>query len=324
MNISVLPEKPTIFIGQEFCVEVSLSGNKQKIMWCGAQISGIAISKNQISQSLFLKDLPGSYAPDSSKNVFNFVMSGSRMIATEFYTPSTFLLKLIIDKTPPSYKGNSIDIDYELCIFAQISGKQLISKKVPITILTQKDAYFSLIQTQTLSSFEMKAIKKETKDNNFSLISPFNQTIPKQNKVTAILENEEGLNISIETETISTIGSSLYCKFDLSHSKVKDLIAFVNLASKEVMKDSNKTEINNIISTQKCNLNNCIMKLFQIFIPYDIGTSFDTEIFSIHYEIQISIEKSNKNDDDKKLSWETPIEIFPPLISISTPRTLAD
>ena len=322
MEISVLPQKPAIFIGQEFCVEISFSGNKQKIMWCGAQISGIAISKDQISQPLFLRDLPGSYAPDATKTVFNFVMSGSRMIATDFYSPSTFLLNLLIDKTPPSYRGKSIDIDYELCIFAQISGKNMISKKIPITILTPKDSVFSLIQTQTLSSFEMKAIKNETKDNNFSTISPFNQVIPKQNRATAILENENGLNISIETDTISTVGSFLYCIIDLTNSKERDLIAFVDLISKEIMKDSSKSEINNIIVSQKCNLNNTLMKQFQIFIPYDIGTSFDTEIFSVHYEIQISIEKSNKGDNDKKLSWEAPIDIYPPPISISTPRTI--
>ena len=320
----MIPEKPSIYLGQEFSIEVSITGSKQRIMWLGAQISGFAISKTDLSQSLFRKELPGSYLLSTNNTVFNFVMSGSRMIATDFQAPSTFLINLFIDNVLPSYSGKSIDIEYELCIFAQTSGKPVISKKVPITILSARDKTFNLIQTQTQSVFKLETIKKETKDNCYATISSFIQTNIKQNKAKTILEDENGLNIDIEVETVTKAGSELTGKIDMKNSKIKNLTASIKLISKEFIKCENELSDINVISSQEIPLNYFIMKRFKVFIPYNIGTSFETELFTISYEIQFSFHDNENQQNEKEMIWSATIVIDPPDVSISPSRILAD
>ena len=314
-NISISPENPHIFIGQTFTIGVSISNCKQRIMWSGAQISGILTAKTKLSQQKLTECVHEAVSTTNESSIFNFAMSGSRMISTDFICPKTFIISITVNGVPPTYKGDSISIDYELCIFAQVSGKPVFSKKVPITIICPHENKYAIQKTQSVANFTIESIESLHREADYSLLCPFPQQIPSQKKVNTVLQNDEGLNAFIEVETIAKVGSFLYGKINLSKSMIKLSNAVIKLNAIETFSNNEKEKSN--IYTANIPLYNTIMKNFSLLVPNTATAVFSTDLFSINYEFEIVLSDQSLNE---KWIWSAPIDMFQPYLSITTPK----
>lgn len=311
MKITITPDNPMIFLGQKFTLQVNINDCATKILWISAQIAGKVKSLKNSTESIIQELVHDSLGIVQSTPFFGHVMSGSRLIANNFHAPKTFCAELTADEIPPSYEGEGISITYELRFAVQLVGKPVDAISIPIRLVGNYNSSTILAKSQQMGKFEINAVESNSLPAPFSLASPFNfnaNNIINEYKIT---------NGSLKYAVIK-MGNFFHSGTEVTGViKVIENIKEVEVRIKrdEFYKSIGLNEIS-VISSSTINLENIIMKRFNIPLTFQTVSNFSTEIINVKYIASFKFKLENDVFD-----WEVPIHIYPPLLSLSTQRT---
>lgn len=316
MKISIVPDNPMMYLGQRFAVQINISNCDSQILWVSAQIAGKVRSLKPSTESALKSIVHDALGAPQNAPYFGHVMSGSRLIATKFTPPKSFCAYLTADNIPPSYEGEGVSIAYELRFAAQITGRPVYSVSVPIRFIAPSQSHFDLGKAQSLGVFDIEAVIGESMPAPFALACPFKEQPNTNIEIARLNTSEHNIAAIAMTKEFNT-GTEVTGVIDMKESTKRYDNVVVSLVRKEQYGDTGISEVSTIGCAKMC-LRNTLMKRFYLPLPFQTPAEFATDMFVLSYSVEFRF--GNENDADT-LVWSTPIHVFPPKVSLSTPRT---
>ena len=314
MRINLVPDNLIIFLGQKFTVQINITDCDFKIMWVSAQIAGKIKSLKQSTNTILKTLFQESYIPNQNSPVIQHVVSGSRLISAQFQPPKSFCVFITADNIPPSYEGEGINVSYELRFSAQILGQPVNSISIPIHFVSPHLTHYNFDNIQSNSKFDINALESVSVPAPFALSNPFQESAKRP------IENYQIRNDGNEIAVISMspdvfAGTEVDGLIDLRQSNTQVDLVIISITRNEIY-EANGINESNIIETKQFDMKNAIAKRFNIPISFNAVAEFSTDIFIVSYSIDFRFQMANEF-----VQWSTPLHIFPPQISLSTPRS---
>ena len=314
MRITLVPDNLIIFLGQKFTVQINVTDCDFQIMWISAQIAGkikpLKPSTNTILKPLFQE----SFNSNQTSPAFSHVVSGSRLISAQFQPPKSFCVFITADNIPPSYEGEGINVSYELRFSAQILGQPVNSISIPIRFISPHFSHYHLENAQNISKFEINALESLSVAAPFALSSPF-QEQPKRPIENYQIKNDGNLIAVISMSPDVSAGTDTNGLIDLRQSNSQVDLVVISITRNEIYEVNGINE-SSIIENISIDMKNNIAKRFNIPISFNTVAEFGTDVFNVSYSIDFRFQIGNEF-----IQWSTPLHIFPPQISLSTPRS---
>lgn len=316
MRVSILPECPSIFLGQEFMVQISIAEAPTNIKWISAQITGkVQTSKPSVEPALLSLVHRALGAPQQAP-FFGHIMSGSRLIDSDIKTPKTYCLSIKAEGIPPSYEGEAVSISYELRIVSQIGGQISPPTIIPIRFIAAYKTNCVLQNTQATAQFSFNSIEASSIPSPIALLSPF----PKVNdKTTELFSIKQGNSL------VASLKLTLSAKSGGDFSGIVDMkdassgVTSVDVKIIRVEKFSNDVVEQSTIVNEKLGLEKIIMRRFSLPIPFNTPADFTTDLFDLSYIVEFLF-----NSPNGVWKWSSPLQILPPIISLSMPRQVIE
>lgn len=314
MRITLVPDNIIIFLGQKFTVQINVTDCDFQVMWISAQIAGkikpLKQSSNTILKTLFQE----SFISNQSSPTYTHVVSGSRLISAQFQPPKSFCVFITANNIPPSYEGEGINISYELRFSAQILGQPVNSISIPICFLSPHFSHYNLESIQTNSKIEISASESISVPAPFALSSPFQEQ--QQRPIENYQVKKDGNLIAVISMSPDvSAGSEANGLIDLRQSNLQIDLVVISITRNEIY-EANGINESAIIVNLSFDMKNTIAKRFNIPISFNAVAEFGTDIFNVSYSIDFRFQLGNEF-----VQWSTPLHIFPPKISLSTPRS---
>ena len=315
MRILVAPENLMVFVGQNFTLQITITDCDEKIMWVSGQISGKIQSLKQSTIPLLQNSSNNSLnqvQPNSS--TFNLVVSGSRLISSQFTPPKTFCVSICADDIPPSFEGEAIKIFYELRFSIQIAGQPVNSISIPIKFITKYGSHFDLNSVQSKSKFQIEAFESTSIPAPFSLESPFKQTSFKPSEDITVVK--EGKTIAIIQMTNEfCIGTEITGLIDLRNIQSNLDLVILSICRNEIYQNNDINE-SAIIETLTLDMKNNIARRFRIPLTFNYVSDFSSNLFTVNYSLNFRFQNGNEFTQ-----YSLPLHIYPPNLCLTTPRS---
>ncbi|EAY17724.1 hypothetical protein TVAG_170380 [Trichomonas vaginalis G3] len=312
MRVSILPECPSIFLGQEFMVQISIAEAPTQIKWISAQITGKVQTLKPSVEPALLSLVHRALGAPQQAPFFGHVMSGSRLIDSDIKTPKTYCLSIKADGIPPSYDGEAVSISYELRIVSQI-GQQISQPTIiPIKFISPYKSNCILQNTQNTATFTLTSIESASIPSPIALLSPFP---PVQEKSLDIFSIKQGDSIvaSLKLKLSARSGGDFSGIIDMKESTSG--VTSVNIRIIRVEKFSNDVTDQTIIVNENLPLDKIIMRRFSLPMPFNTPAEFVTDLFECSYSAEF-----NFIGPAGAWKWVAPLQVLPPLLSLSMPR----
>lgn len=316
MKVLLTPDNPIIFIGQTFTLQVKITECENILMWASAQIAGKIKPLKPSTDSLLKQIVHDALGAHENAPFFGHVMSGSRLIATQFQPPKTFLITIKAEGIPPSYIGDAVSISYELRIATQVPGTPLSYISIPITFVGPSNSYTILEKCQNDARFEVNPIQSISVPAPFSLCSMY--SLPKDifRLQEFPIELDNNLLATISIPLTSQVGEkfsgliNINLKSDIIPKRVT-----ISLLRREDFPNISQT-FSKVIISDVIDLQFVVSRRFSVQIPFASSTDFATNFFQVsHYLIM------DFSCDQKTKQWSHPYHLLPPKLTLSTPRS---
>ena len=314
MRVTIQPECPSIYLGQDFQIQISITESPSEMKWISAQISGKVRSLKKETEEPLLKLIEQSLGAPQQAPFFGHVMSGSRMVDSDIKSPKTYCLSVKADNIPPSYEGEGVSIAYELRIVSQI-GRQISQPTIiPIRFISPYKSKYIIEKTQDMATFDIKSVEGQSVPSPIALVSPF---APVEEKTIESFSIKQGDSVvaSLKLKLMAYAGNEFTGVIDMKNANAG--VQSVDISVIRIEHFSNDVvEKMNIVS-KNINLLNIIMKRFEIPIPFTTPADFSTDLFEINYKAAFQF-----NSPQGSWQWEAPLQILPPQLSLSMPRQI--
>lgn len=314
MRITLVPDNLIIFLGQKFTVQINITDCDFQVMCISAQIAGKIKTLKPSTGAILKTFFQESFTSNSNSPVFSHVVSGSRLISSQFKPPKSFCVFITADNIPPSYDGEGLNISYELRFSAQILGQPVNSISIPIRFLSPHFSHYNIENIQINSKFEISASESVSVPAPFALSSPF-QLQPMRPAENYQVKNEGNLIAIISMSPDVFAGSEATGLIDLRQSNLQIDVVIISITRNEIY-EANGINESAILKTFSFDMKNTIAKRFNLPISFNNAAEFGTNIFNVSYSIDFRFQIGNEF-----IQWSTPLHIFPPQISLSTPRS---
>ncbi|OHT15446.1 hypothetical protein TRFO_14041 [Tritrichomonas foetus] len=315
MRITLVPDNPIIFLGQKFTIQINITDCDTQVMWVSAQIAGKVKSLKQSTLPILSNLVYDGLGVPQNSPFFGHVTSGSRLISTKFDPPKSFCAFIVADGIPPSYEGEGISISYELRFAAQILGQPVNSISIPIRFIAPHFSHTNLERTQSSSTFTIDACESLSVAAPFALSSPFHD-VPKRPIEIFPIKNNGQIIANIKMSPDVAAGSSVNGIIDLSQLKNSQLDMVIISITRNEIYEANGTNESAILETATIDMKNTLARRFNLPISFHTVAEFGTNVFNVSYSIDFRFQVGNEY-----VQFSTPLHIFPPALSLSTPRS---
>ena len=314
LKISLIPDNPMMFLGKPFAIQINITNYDSQVLWVSAQIAGKVRSLKPTTEASLKGLVHDALGAPQNAPFFGHVMSGSRLVAAKFTRPKTFCAFITAEGIPPSYEGEGVSISYELRFAAQLPGKPVHSISVPIRFISPHKSHFVLEKTQATATFDIEAIEGETFPG-LALACPFVEQ-PNNKEETFPIETGTGELVSrVTLAREARAGSEVSCVIDFKESHWPSVTVHAQLQRIEIYESSGINEVT-CIGEAKMATKSIILRRFSIPLPFTTPADFTTDMFSVSYKLHVRF----TNGTGDSVEWSTPIAVFPPQVSLSTPR----
>ena len=314
MRVSIQPEFPSIYLGQEFQLQITITEAPTEIKWISAQIAGKVRALKKETEEPLLKLVAQSLGAPQQAPFFGHVMSGSRMIDSDIKSPKTYVISVKADGIPPSYEGEGVSITYELRIVSQ-SGRQISPPTIiPIRFISPYKSKYIIEKTQDTASFDITSVRAESVPSSIALISPFPKVDEKMIE-SFFIKQGDSLVAALRLKLMAYAGSEFSGIIDMNGASSG--VETVDICIIRVEHFNNDVNIETNITTKNIPLQNIIMKRFEIHIPFTSPSDFSTDLFDVFYKVSFQF-----NSKIGSWKWEQPLQVLPPQLSLSMPRQI--
>ena len=312
IKISLIPDNPMIFLGKQFAIQINITNYPSQVLWVSAQIAGKVRSLKPATETSLKALVHDALGAPQNAPFFGHVMSGSRLIAAKFTPPKTFCAFITADGIPPSYEGEGVSISYELRFAAQLPGQPVFSVSVPIRFVSPNKAHFVLEKTQATATFEIDAKEGDTFPG-LALACPFPEE-PSGEVEASNVELETGDKVAcVSLAHEFRAGSEVAGVIEFWNSDVRSVS--IELQRVEMYEGSGANEVA-VIGSKQVSAENMIMRRFSVPLPFNTPADFSTDMFSVSYKLKLVFFIG----EGENVEWSAPIRVFPPKVSLSTPR----
>lgn len=313
LKISITPENPMIFLNREFSLQVAIEECQEEIQWLSAQIIGTISSLKSSTAEIIQMLANDTLGLNQNSSSFDHVSSGSRFISTKVRTPKTYVIFITANNVPPSYNGEGITISYKLRLTSQIINQPIHIFEIPLCFIAPYRQYTSLLTVQNNFSIDLQA-----KESN-SIYAPFAQTSPfieEPDMISEefIIKNAGVAKAKLEMKVEYNIGTEIMGNIEFLSNCAASNVK-VQVIRNEIYEASGLNE-KVILGTQLLDLRKTLMKRFSIPITFDCTANFATNFFNVNFLCEFLF-----SDEESTWTWTTPIRLFPPVLSLSTPRS---
>ena len=94
MKIAIVPERPVIFLGQKFTLQINVTDCDPSIGWISAQITGKTRTLNEQTNRLLHGIVEESLGGPQNAPYFGHVMSGSHLLTKNFTGNKSFNISI--------------------------------------------------------------------------------------------------------------------------------------------------------------------------------------------------------------------------------------
>jgi hypothetical protein len=303
MNALVLPDRPMIYLGQPFTLQLTLLDEDEPGQWVSAQIVGKTRTLRPAMHRL-LQPFAGD-AP-----VFAHVQSGCHRIASHVSGRRSFSLTVMADRIPPSYDGSGVSITYELIVACRTG----CSVAFPLLFVAPHSRRFSLAAAQRDAVFEIETSEAELLPGRLSARCPVRAPADPRD---VVVQRAGGLVAMMRMPSAASVGHPIFgvISLDKTDSGVTEVKA--SLFRRETFGAGEVTERMGLCS-RKLELNGAIARRFSIPVPFTTVADFETEIVKITHCVEFTFYGRGG-----AWKWTSAVSMFPPDISLTKPRVLA-
>ena len=314
MRASIQPACPSIYLGQEFVMQITIAEAPTEMKWISAQIAGKVRATKKETESALLKLVAQSLGGPQQAPFFGHVMSGSRMIDSDIKTPKTYCLTVKADGIPPSYEGEGVSISYELRIVSQI-GQQISQPTViPIRFISPYKSHCVLEKTQDTATFDIKSVEAQTIPSPIALVSPFPAEEERPIEFFSI-KQEDSVVASLRVKLSAYAGNEFSGVIDMKNANSGVESVTIKVLRTETFPDG--VEETASVASTEIKLKGIIMRRFSLHIPFSSPAEFSTDLFECKYSALFQFMSK-----DSSWKWSAPLQVLPPQLSLSMPRQI--
>ena len=300
MKISLVPDRPTIFLGQKFNVQININ-SETNVKWISAQITGKTITLNNQTSQLLHNIVKQSLGGPQNAPYFGHVMSGSRLIANDFSGSKTLCLSILADDIPPSYDGEGVCIKYELMIAFQTSTQIDKSHVFPIRFIAPFKSKTLLEKCQANAKFEIENFEAKMMSSIFYLSSMFVNNPSIFEKTEFIIKQQDLTICKIITPLAASSGKDVTFLIDFSDSNIEVQDVTISLIKIEVYSNENANQSKCIIE-KKIKLKDVILRSVSLPILQSLTAEFETDLITLKYSL-VFVFKHAKGSSKTTLSF---------------------
>ena len=316
MKIVLTPDNPIILIGQPFTLQVTMTDCPSTLMWASAQIAGKIKSLKTETETILKQIVHDALGADENAPFFGHVMSGSRLIASNFSTPKTFLLTINTNGIPPTYNGVSISISYELRVATQIAGTPLSYISVPLRFVGHPKSYVILEKCQDEAFFDIKSFLANSVPAPFALVSTYKYPEDSFKIIDHQIEFQDQKVVTLTMALEVQVGQLLTGLFTINkNSSITPKKVSISLIRKEIFSKTGEI-FDSIVISNNVDLQYIVSRRFSIQIPFSASPDFSTNIFAVSHELVL-----NFSWNQGTFQWSAPFKVFPPELTLSTSRS---
>jgi hypothetical protein len=314
MRASIQPSCPSIYLGQEFVMQITIAEVPSEMRWISAQIAGKVRATQKETESALLKLVAQSLGGHQQAPYFGHVMSGSRMIDSDIKIPKTYCLTVKADGIPPSYEGKGVSISYELRIVSQI-GQQISQPTIiPIRFISPYRSHSVLEKTQNTATFSITSVEAQTVPSPVALVSPFPPEEERPIEFFSI-KQEDLLVASLRLKLSAFAGNEFSGVIDMRDTDLGVESATVKVTRTESFPDD--VIETSTVDSKEIKLKGIIMRRFSLHIPFSSPAEFSTDLFECKYNAVFHFMSS-----ESSWTWAAPLQVLPPQLSLSMPRQI--
>jgi hypothetical protein len=302
-----------IFLGQPFTLQLTLSDTSEAVQWVSAQIAGKARSLKPSTEPFLQSLVSDALGGPQNAPFFGHVMSGSRMIASNFTGFRTFTLTVLADHIPASYDGAGLSISYELLIASQIGGTIDKSRSFPLFFIGP-GSKSSLRSAQQNSLFEIESAEGESAPGRLSLQSPFRSIIAEPKDF--LVQREGGIVAALRMPAVTTVGTPVVGVISLENADSGVAEVKANLVRIESFGDGAEI-VSTEIGSHRIEVAGVISKRFSIPVPFATVADFETEIVKVSHTLEFTF-----YGQGGAWKWAVQIAVLPPELSLTKPRVV--
>lgn len=305
MNLRVLPQRPVIFLGKPFTLQISVSTGKTEAHSVTLSIVGKTKTSHDFFQDIIRK-ITGS---SESLSSFDHIISKQCPLTPKLQGEKIFCVTVTADNIPPSFDGVYSSISYELVI----QSSKLAPVSYPLVFVAQFESETSI--SHSTGQINIECIEAQSTSSKLYLSCPFSSGIrPQSNDF--LVNQSGGMIAKLTIPSAVSVGGTISGWIDLTDSTtgVRELrISLIRL--EDYPQDKHEQSE---VTAKSIELTGLVGRRFTLTVPYTCTANFSTEIVHVHYSLSFLF----STQDGHRCKWESEIKVLPPEFSITKPRSI--
>jgi hypothetical protein len=306
MHAQVLPERPTIFLGQPFRIQLSITDVAEPFDQLAAQVIG-TVRPLKSHASRYVQSLLPPDHPVPQPIYFDHVKSELRILPMA----ATFQITITATKVPPAYEGSSLEVSYKLLVRGRTAAKLSDPHIFPLVIVTPLNSSVTFSEARINGQITLEFLATQTVSSRVCLACPFREN-PAAAASFRLERNQRDIAI-VEIAPVVAAGDVLEFTIHLPDEALIIRVAELKIMRREVFPDS--TVDSSEVFSRPLFLKGLAARRFSFQIPFGMTASFATEVAAVSYELRFVLAVGGA-----PLPLTIPLTVTPPLISLTKPR----
>ena len=305
MNVRVLPQRPVIFVGLPFTVQLTVSSGKGRVGGVTARVVGRMSGAQDSIKEVIGRVLGGEKGGAAAAHVMSDVCQVCDSVEGE----RTFCVTVTAEDVPPSFDGVYSSISYELVV--SCAGGSSVSCPLVFVAKYGYDTPISVSRTQ--GRLKLECVEGSSVSSKLCVSCPFACDIS-THESDFIVNQKSGVVAKLSIPTAVCVGSSISGWIDLTNSTVGVTELKVSLVRIEHYPPNKEEHAE--VSTRSIELTGLVGRRFTVAVPYTCTANFSTDMVGIKYQAEFLFSLH----DGHKCKWVCDMNVLPPEFSLTKPR----
>jgi hypothetical protein len=301
MRVSVVPDRPIIFLHLPFAFQVSVTDCATSVRWICVEFVGWIRSLKESTASTLRGIVIDALGVPQQSERFAHILSGSRSIATDFEGSKQFSLFFCANDIPPSYDGAGMSISYELRFSALPSRGAPHSVTIPLRIVGDCDSVFPLEKIQSRAQLLIKSCECACIRSPFAIRSPGESCVSERTAVELVGAG------SLSIDRCCRAGASLSAVFNFCKAVELFEWAKIKIVRNELYIGTGINE-RTVVAKERFSVNRSVMLRAMVEIPWNAAADFATNAFTVSHEVRVRLIRGKK----KGAEFIGALRILPP------------
>jgi hypothetical protein len=306
MTIRVSPQRPSVFLGQPFPLEVAIADVASPLDRVTAQVVG-SVHANKPAVANCIQSLLHRATP------YVHVQSAVHDLGSAISADTSFLLTISASDIPQSFEGAGLAIRYDLLVQAHRGEATAARQTFPI-IFIGPAKYQARLEPAAIADFRLTSIPSPTSYNRLSLHSPFDSRPAGHNRY--VVHGDERVLATLKMPIVVAAGGQLSALISLEDELDA---AEAKIAMREAYRDQAGTIEFSEIASKKVDLKGFAARRFELSVPFTAVADFETEVVEVTYVLEVTFSAK-----DEAWRYVEPISIGPPEFSITKSRVVRE